>query len=750
MMKMQGKDCSVIVTQLPRDISRREVQDFFSEVAPVRKCHLVRDKNDTFKGMAYIVYTLVEDASQAVKQYDNASFKGKILKVKFSHQRQTEANKTVFGIKGDVKEEDAEENEKEDKARGPRKKINKREPGKQRKGRIIIRNLSFKADEKLVEEHFSKYGKIREVSILRKKDGKMVGCAFVQFNEKAEALKAITECNMKPLLGRLIAVDLAVEKEKFMPYKTSTEISMDVDKVKEIKVKEEVLSYDEKEDSDEEDDDIKTEIKEEKESSNELSDSELDDGDESYSSKSEDDDDDEEEPMPVKAKFPAAQGPSKDITEERTLFLKNLPFAATDEDIAEVLRKFGELKYVLLCIDQLTEHPRGTAFAQFKEREAADACLAAATNPAAKNEFILYGRPMHIMRAISRMELERKKSEKDLEKITKDKRNLYLAREGFVRQGTRAALGVSNTDLALRTRREQVKRRMLQNLHIFVSKIRLCINNLPDRIGDKQLHAIFSKHAPDGAKITEARIMRDFRNLNENGIPKSRGYGFVTFTEHEHALAALRKINNNPDIFTNDQRPIVEFSLENRSVLKARQKRMEKSKEKNPLWKKDRHNIKQDAIKIDKQTTSEIKKQPVKMSEVSEGESQPMFMGSKSDPCNKNLPVNYGPKIRHRERDIKGKTKISRKQFRKEQRDRALGRKRKRPEHEDRGESSSINPQEASEGQAKKKRKRNKKKISKKMKADIKDERAFNAIVQKYKAKISSVNSVSSKKWYED
>lgn len=35
------------------------------------------------------------------------------------------------------------------------------------------------------------------------------------------------------------------------------------------------------------------------------------------------------------------------------------------------------------------------------------------------------------------------------------------------------------------------------------------------------------------------------------------------------------------------QRPIVEFSLENRLALKAREKRMEKSKEKNPLWKKN-------------------------------------------------------------------------------------------------------------------------------------------------------------------
>ncbi|XP_042227447.1 RNA-binding protein 28-like [Homarus americanus] len=138
---------------------------------------------------------------------------------------------------------------------------------------------------------------------------------------------------------------------------------------------------------------------------------------------------------------------------------------------------------------------------------------------------------------------------------------------------------------------------MLQNLNIFVSTTRLCINNLPQRIGDKQLFTIFIKHSPQGAKLTEARIMRDFKDVDENGKPKSRGYGFVTFTEHEHALAALRKINNNPDIFTNDQRPIVEFSLENRSVLNARQKRVEKSREKNPLWKKDEQGTKHIASK---------------------------------------------------------------------------------------------------------------------------------------------------------
>lgn len=44
--------------------------------------------------------------------------------------------------------------------------------------------------------------------------------------------------------------------------------------------------------------------------------------------------------------------------------------------------------------------------------------------------------------------------------------------------------------------------------------------------------------------------MRDLRNLEANGIGKSKGYGFVCFTSHDDALKALRSINNNPNIFT--------------------------------------------------------------------------------------------------------------------------------------------------------------------------------------------------------
>ena len=43
--------------------------------------------------------------------------------------------------------------------------------------------------------------------------------------------------------------------------------------------------------------------------------------------------------------------------------------------------------------------------------------------------------------------------------------------------------------------------------------------------------------------------MRDLDNVNSQGVAKSRGYAFVNFTEHAHALAALRGTNNNADVF---------------------------------------------------------------------------------------------------------------------------------------------------------------------------------------------------------
>lgn len=107
--------------------------------------------------------------------------------------------------------------------------------------------------------------------------------------------------------------------------------------------------------------------------------------------------------------------------------------------------------------------------------------------------------------------------------------------------------------------------------------------------------------------------MYDKKPLKGQVMGQSLGYGFVQFKEHEHALGALRYLNNNPDIFGPNkvkcfccaasgdilrclgffsdiyfviemcfivilQRPIVEFSLEDSRKLKIKEMRQQKSK----------------------------------------------------------------------------------------------------------------------------------------------------------------------------
>lgn len=141
-----------------------------------------------------------------------------------------------------------------------------------------------------------------------------------------------------------------------------------------------------------------------------------------------------------------------------------------------------------------------------------------------------------------------------------------------------AAEGVSHTDMVKRAQIEQYKTQMLRKLNMFVAKERVVVHNLPSTWDDQKLRNLFQKYGGPGAVVREARIMRDRKNVDANGVGISKQYGFVAFTKHENALTALRNLNNNPNIFTSNKRPIVVFSIENKSAILAKQKREQKSK----------------------------------------------------------------------------------------------------------------------------------------------------------------------------
>ena len=108
------------------------------------------------------------------------------------------------------------------------------------------------------------------------------------------------------------------------------------------------------------------------------------------------------------------------------------------------MRGFGPVEYCLLCYDKETEFPKGTAFVKFETSEAAQNCLSTDV----KEKLFLDGRQLQVQIALSKNEIKMK-SQENFHK-NRDKRNLYLAKEGLIYPDSEAAKDVSQTDLTKR------------------------------------------------------------------------------------------------------------------------------------------------------------------------------------------------------------------------------------------------------------------------------------------------------------
>uniref|UniRef100_UPI0037E859EC RNA-binding protein 28 n=1 Tax=Semicossyphus pulcher TaxID=241346 RepID=UPI0037E859EC len=598
---------TIFVGSLPASASNERLEEIFSEIGPLKQCFVVREKGaEKCRGFGYVTYSMEEDAQRALKEikdYDGQRLSLSVAKKKMKDKRKTAPQEPAAPPK-----------DHEQKGKGF-KKTNL-------KSRLIIRNLSFKCSEDDLRQVFAKFGSVLESKIPLKPDGKMRGFAFVLFKNVSEAARALNAMNLKEIKGRQVAVDWAVPKDKFIATQQSSTASnknteetatkqadteSDSEDEEEEKTQaapakkkitskqavqqvEESQSEDEDDSEEEEeeegDDDAMSEEEEEEEEEEVEEDDEDDEDDDKSSLGSSDDqddsqdeeDDDEDEDKLAKKKTRKKLLPS-DVNEGRTIFIRNLSFDTEEEGLEEVLLRYGELNYIKIVVHPDTEHSKGCAFAQFKTKEAADKCIAAAQDEAESGGIRVDGRKLFIVAAVSREDAAKLKVDKV--KVETGTRNLYLAREGLIRAGTKAAEGVPEADMIKRNRFEEIKRTKLQKINVFVSKNRLCVHNLPKSVDNKKLRALCLQAVKrsKGVRITECRVMYDKKPEKGQVMGQSLGYGFVQFQEHEHALSTLRYLNNNPDIFGSHKRPIVEFSLEDSRKLKIKEIRQQKSKE---------------------------------------------------------------------------------------------------------------------------------------------------------------------------
>ena len=548
-----------------------------TEPCPDDVMKLAKIREDGCKrGAMLVVYKDEETAREAVRALHGKSPKAK------SHRRRKSK---------DTDAKDADE---------PKEYIWARalggEGSKPKQWRVIVRNLSFKATKESIREALSAAGFVWDINVPTDFHDKPKGFAFVTYTCKSDADKAVSDCNGVEIAGRQVAVDIALGKSKYQAEQNAA-----------AKTAPEVAEDEPKTNVSQDDDDR---------------------GDDRSSSSSSDDEDEETqeknmmsrllgkviaeaeparpERKPIAAKKqvapdvkasnskdgqdPAWQGrkgvdaDSGETPENVTVFVRNLPLEATWQQLKEKMMKFGKVTSCRVVKDKTTGKHTGNAFVDFTNANSANAAVEAGESESAG--IFVAGRPITVALALSKAEaadmMARQGAKYRNANKHRDNRNLYLAQEGDIHEASAAADGVSKSDIDKRRRSNEERQLKLKNPNFFISRTRLSVRNIPPEIDSKTLKKMFIEAVQQRAtqavpKVLHAKLLYDNEKMDENGKPRSKGMGFIEFTEHEHALTALRALNNNPNAFSRARRPIVEFSIEDaRAVrkleLKAKQR----------------------------------------------------------------------------------------------------------------------------------------------------------------------------------
>ncbi|XP_058458794.1 RNA-binding protein 28 [Malaya genurostris] len=410
-----------------------------------------------------------------------------------------------------------------------------------RQCRIIIRNVPYKLTQKKLRDEFEQYGVLKDINILKRTDGKLVGCVFLQYEHPDQSERAIKMLNGKMVMGRKLEACYALPKDTYTKMKSKQ--------------------------------DIKHEGNKYENSIGEVNKGEKDDFEIEESDKDIMDEDSFAED--IKPPKPLQQKKLEEIEEGRTVFLKNVPYDANETILKDTMCQFGTVDKVFINRERVSGHSKGTAFVIFKLKDSAEICKKQSLKILVNNQFI------EIVDALKRKDIRDKENQAN-ERPGKDSRNLYLLKEGLIMAGSPAAKNVSKTDMAQRLRLEQRCAQMLKNLNRFVSRERLTIHNLSENCTSADLRKIVHQHT--GCIPIECRVMRENTPSFGNPSGKSRGYGFLSFKNHNISLEVLRKLNNNPKVFGKNSRPIVAFSIEDRKVHNIKQQRLLKSRLNNPTY----------------------------------------------------------------------------------------------------------------------------------------------------------------------
>ncbi|EDR26312.1 RNA-binding protein, putative [Entamoeba dispar SAW760] len=256
----------------------------------------------------------------------------------------------------------------------------------------------------------------------------------------------------------------------------------------------------------------------------------------------------------------------------RTIFIQNLSFRTTEEELKEKMGEYGDVSYCKICMDKEKGISRGTGFVCFRKRGVADKIIEEAYMFSGNKEsdIEIDGRRLILQKAIKKEQAkETSDSKKKKKEGIKDNRNVSLAMVGQKTKEEYLQLGLTPNEAKIRLKAQMERNKKLKNVNFCVNKYRVCVRNIPKNSNKKMIMETFGKYCMKG-KISDIKIIKGERG-------KAIGYCFLTFTEAEDAYQFVEKVNESLQ-FKEQRRVMVEFSIDDMVKLHKFKAEMERRK----------------------------------------------------------------------------------------------------------------------------------------------------------------------------
>ncbi|XP_061352863.1 multiple RNA-binding domain-containing protein 1-like [Gastrolobium bilobum] len=247
------------------------------------------------------------------------------------------------------------------------------------------------------------------------------------------------------------------------------------------------------------------------------------------------------------------------------LFVRNLPYTTTEEELEEHFSQFGSVSQVHLVVDKDTKRSKGIAYVLFSLPECAARALKELDNS------IFQGRLLHVMPAIQRPSnydennvskdqssktlKQRREEERKLAEASGDTRawNSLFMRPDTVVENIARKYGVSKSDLLDREADDLAVRialgetqviletkKAFTNAGVNVESLEELANGKVDGL-KRSNHVLLVKNLPYGSTENElAKKFGKFGNLDKIILPPTKTLALVVFLEPAEARAAFR------------------------------------------------------------------------------------------------------------------------------------------------------------------------------------------------------------------